>query len=110
MTSFAFMQALLVWQRNPWFGTAFFLVGISATLNVVRVLSTQVSSVGISQISWRGRVRLLWTDVTSVARAKRSIALKGVGGRVVVSLESFYDTQAAVRYLEAHLPRHLRQY
>jgi hypothetical protein len=110
MTSFIFFQALLIWQRNYWLGAAFFLVGVYATLNVVRVLSTRVSSAGISQISWRGRVQLPYVDVTSVSRTKRCIALKGAGGSIVVPIESFYDTKAAVQYFESHLPQHLRQY
>jgi hypothetical protein len=107
-----FLQAPLIFQRqnpNP-FAALMFLYAIYIGLNVLRNLSTQVTGVGISQLTWRGRVQMRWEDVTTITRRNRSLVLTGVEGTVIVPTESFYDTQAAVDYLDSHLPKHLRRY
>jgi hypothetical protein len=45
---------------------------------------------------------MAWVDVTSVRRTNGFMVLQGLGGKIVVSTESFYDTQAAVQYIESH--------
>jgi len=105
-----FVQGPLMFQqKNPFYAVMFFYA-IYLSLDVVRILSTQVSAGGISQLTWRGRVHMRWMDVTTVTRRKRSVVLTSRDGNVVVPTESFYDTQAAVNYVESHLPEHLRQY
>ncbi len=104
------LQAPLMFQRKDPFGALICLGALYISLDAVRVLSTQVTAVGISQLTWRGRFRMRWEDVTSISKRNRSIVLTSVDGSVVVPTESFYDTQAAVDYLESHLPTHLRQY
>jgi hypothetical protein len=103
-----FLQALFIWQRNDWLGAACLLVGVIVALNVVRVLSTRVSAVGVSQFTWRGRVHLRWDEVISVTRKKRSIVITGTAGSIRVPTDSFYDTEAAVRYIDAHVPQRRR--
>jgi len=101
------IEGLLAWlDHMPGFALVPFF-GLATSLDAVRVLSTQVSSVGVSQLTWRGRIHLRWNDVTAIAKRKRSIVLTSTQGSVVVATESFYDTQAAIRYLDAHLPKHL---
>jgi len=102
-------QAPLMFYRKDSFGVLFFIGGLFIILHVVRVLSTQVSAVGISQLTWRGRIQMRWEDVTAVTRRDRSIVLTSGAGSVIVPTESFYDTQAAVDYVDAHLPNELRQ-
>jgi hypothetical protein len=105
-----FLQAPLMFQRKEPFGALVLLLGLYISLDVARVLSTQMTAVGISQLTWRGRIQMRWEDVTAVTRRNRSLVLSGINGTVIVPTESFYDTQAAVDYLDSHLPKHLRQY
>jgi len=105
VTCIIFLQAPLMFQRFNPFGALLFLGCLYTTVNVVRVLSTQVSAEGISQLTWRGRIQVRWDDVTAVSRRNRSIVLTSSSGSVTVPTESFYDTQAAVGYLDAHLPK-----
>ena len=101
------LEAPLMFERKEPFGALLLLLGLYISVDVVRVLSTQVTAVGISQLTWRGRVQMRWEDVTTVTRRKRSIVLAGSDGTVIVPTESFYDTRAAVDYVDSHLPRHL---
>lgn len=77
------------------------------TLRAIRTLSTRVTEAGVSQLSWRGRVHLPWTEVTQVTRTPLSLTLAGEKSRVVVSLEEFQDTAAAITYMESRLPSNL---
>jgi|GEM_PF-4166515 len=108
-TCLMFFQVPLMVQRVDPFGALLFLGALYMSLNVVRVLSTQVNAAGISQMTSRGRIRILWDDVTAVTRRNRSIVLTSRNGSVIVPSESFYDTQAALGYLNSHLPEHLRE-
>jgi hypothetical protein len=107
--SLMFFQAPLVFDRKGWFGPLLFLGGFYLCVDVARTLSTRVSAAGVSQLTWRGRVQLRWDDITAVTRRQRTTVLTGSAARVVVPMESFYDTQAATDYLESHLPSGLRQ-
>jgi len=100
---------LMVQRPNP-FGLLLFLGCLYTTVNVARILSTHLTAAGISQFTWRGRVQMRWEDVTAVSRRNRSILLSSGERSVSVPTESFYDTRAAVDYLDSHLPRHLRQH
>jgi len=104
-----FLEAPLMFQRKDPFGALVFLGGLYISLNVVRVLSTNVTAAGISQLTWRGWLQMRWEDVTTVTRRRRSMVLTSCNGKVIVPTESFYDTRAAMEYLHAHLPEHLRQ-
>jgi hypothetical protein len=99
----------IIERTNP-FGVLIYLGGLYMILDTVRGLSTQVTASNISQLTWRGRIKMRWGDITSVTRRNRSIVLTAAHGRIVVPTESFYDTRAAVDYLDSHLPAKLRQY
>jgi hypothetical protein len=100
---------LMVQRPNP-FGVLLFLGCLYTTVNVARILSTHLTAAGISQFTWRGRVQMRWEDVTAVSRRNRSILLSSGERSIIVPTESFYDTRAAVDYLDSHLPQHLRQH
>lgn len=102
-------EAPLIFHRKDSLGLLIFMGALFMSLHVVRVLSTQVSAVGISQLTWCGRIQMRWEDVTAVDRRDRSIVLTSDAGSVIVHTESFYDTQAAMKYLDAHLPNEFRQ-
>jgi hypothetical protein len=109
MAALNLVQALLHWSLGHYaIGAALFLGGLLITLRAARILSTQVSSADVSQLTWRGRIRVPWDDVTTVTRRKRSIVLTSLDGSVVVEPEGFCDTQGAVEYLDRHLPYRLR--
>lgn len=74
------------------------------TLRAIRTLSTRVTEAGVSQWSWGGRIHLSWTDVTQITRTPLSLTLIGDKRQVVVSVEEFQDTAAAISYIESHLP------
>jgi hypothetical protein len=74
----------------------------------LRNVSTRVSEAGVSQLTLRGRVHLSWNEVTQVTRAPLSLTLAGAKRRVVVSVEEFADSAAAISYVESHLPSNLR--
>jgi len=78
-----------------------------STLRAIRTLSTRVTEAGVSQWNWRGHVHLPWTEVTEVTRTPLSLTLTGDKSRVVVSVEEFQDTAAAIAYIESHLPSNL---
>jgi hypothetical protein len=102
-----FLQVPLMFQRINPFGILLLLGSLYMSLNVARVLSTHVTAAGISQLTWRGRIQILWSDVTAVTRRNRSIVLTSSNGSVTVPIESFYDSNAAVEYFNSHLPKHL---
>ncbi len=74
----------------------------------LRNVSTRVTEAGVSQLSLRGRVHLSWNEVTQVTRAPLSLTLAGAKRRVVVSVEDFADSDAAISYIEHHIPSNLR--
>lgn len=81
--------------------------GLFLMLRAIRTLSTRVTEAGVSQLNWRGRVHLSWTEITRVTRTPLSFRLTGDKKRVVVSVEEFQDTAAAIAYIESHLPSDL---
>jgi hypothetical protein len=103
------LQVPLILERTNPFGVLIFLGGLSMALDAIRVLSTQVTALCVSQLTWRGRIQMRWVDITTVTRRNRSIVLTSSHGRIVVPTESFYDTRAAVDFLDSHLPEKLRQ-
>jgi hypothetical protein len=103
-----FFESLLMWQRNHLVALAFMLAALALCLFRIRILSTQVSAAGVSQLTWRGRIQLRWDEVMAVTRKPRSIVLAGAGGSVVVPIDSFHDTAAAVQFINSHLPAQLR--
>jgi hypothetical protein len=102
-------QAPLMFDRAWAFGPVAFLLGSYLCLDAARTLSTRVSAAGISQLTWRGRLQLRWDDITAATRRQRTIVLTGDAGRVVVPVESFSDTQAALDYMDSHLPSAVRR-
>jgi hypothetical protein len=104
-----FLQAPLAWQHNRLFALAIGIGALAIGLAQVRILSTKVTSAGISQITWRGRVNLRWDEIKTVRRNPRSITVTGDTGSVIVSIDSFYESDAAVQFVNSHLPAHLRQ-
>jgi hypothetical protein len=80
---------------------------LALTLQAIRTLSTRVTEAGASQLTWSGRVHLSWTEVTQVTRTPLSITLTGEKRKVVVPVEVFENTAAAISYIESHLPSHL---
>ncbi len=77
-------------------------------LSKLRNISTRVTEEGVSQLTLCGRVHLSWNEVTQVTRGPLSLTLTGPKGRVVVSVEEFADSAAAISYLESHIPSNLR--
>jgi hypothetical protein len=71
-------------------------------------VSTQLSSDGISQLSWRGRVHLAWHEVDTATVQSRAIVLLGGGRRFSVPLIFFSDARAAFDFVRAHLPPRVR--
>jgi hypothetical protein len=104
-----FLQALLAWQHSHLFALAFVIGGTAIGLAQARILSTKLTSAGVSQFTWRGRVNLKWSEITRVKRKLRSITVTGTGGSVVVDVDNFYDAEAALQFVNSHLPTHLRQ-
>ena len=86
--------------------TALFLVvlGLFRALEGIRTASTRVTTGGVTQLTWRGRVTLAWDDVTVATRNSRSLTLSSPKGSVRIPVECFEYTDEAVRYIEAHLP------
>ena len=73
----------------------------------LRNVSTRITEVGVSQLTLRGRIHLSWNEVTQVTRAPLSLTLVGDKSRVVVSVEEFADSTAAMSYMESHIPSNL---
>lgn len=73
----------------------------------IRTLSTRVTEKGVSQLSWSGRVHLQWIEVTQITRRPLSLTLAGDKRQVMVSVEEFQDTAAAINYIESRLPSNL---
>gem|GEM_PF-3348695 len=80
---------------------------LALMLRAIRTLSTRVTEAGVSQLTWGGRVHVSWTEVTKVTRTPLSLTLTGEKMTVVVSVEEFQDTAAAISFIESHLPPHL---
>ena len=94
---------------NRVFALAMMLGGLGIGYIQARVLSTQLTSAGVSQLTWRGRMHLRWDEITTVTRKSRSITLADKRGSVIVPVESFYDTAAAIQFMDSHLPPELRK-
>jgi hypothetical protein len=75
------------------------------TLRAIQVASTRVTEAGISQLTWSGRLHLSWADVTVIKR--NPFTLSAQGRRMVVPVEAFENTAAAIEYIEARLPSSL---
>jgi len=84
------------------------VLGVFFTLRAIRTLSTRVTEAGVTQLTWSGPAHLAWTEITQVTRRPLAFTLTGAKGQVVVSLEEFQDTAAAISFIEAHLPSNLR--
>lgn len=102
------LQAVSTWQRHQILGGAFMVFGLILIFREIRVVSTHVTDVGVSQLTWRGRIQLHWDEVTTVAKGRRSIKLAGVDGSVIFPIERFCESKAAKGYLDSHLPAHFR--
>ena len=72
-------------------------------LRAVRTLSTRITETGVSQLTWAGRVRMSWAEVTQVKRTPLAFILTGDKKQVVVSLEELQDTDAAKSYIESFI-------
>ena len=99
---------IVLWRGN--FGvslaTLFFCLVLGS--GIVRVLSTQMDSHGISQLTWRGRLHLDWGDVREVAFRPRVVTLVGRAARFPVHLVFYSDSDAVISFVSSHLPAHLR--
>lgn len=82
-------------------------LALAVTLQTIRALSTRVTEVGLSQLTWSGRIHLSWADITQMTRSRLSLTLAGENGRVVVPVEVFENTAAAIAYIESHVPAHI---
>jgi hypothetical protein len=102
------VDAVPLWSRHPLMATETVLGALAIVSLVVRRMSTKISDAGISQLSWRGRVDLPWDGITTVTRRPRQIIVAGESGRVVLPIESYYDSGDAVRYIDSRLPARLR--
>jgi len=88
-----------------------FLSAFGASVLIVfkiRNVSTRLTEAGVSQLTWRGRVHVSWSEITQVTRNPLSVTLSAAKGRLVVSVEEFADSAAAVAYIDSHLPSNLR--
>jgi hypothetical protein len=74
----------------------------------LRNVSTRVTEAGVSQLTLRGRVYLSWNEITQVTRAPLSLTLAGAKKRVVVSVEEYADSAAAITYMESHILSNVR--
>lgn len=97
----------LILARNHWVGAAYAVGGLFFGLRFIRDLSTRVTGVGVTQLTWRGRLRLNWVDVTGVVRKPRSVLLSGAGGSIVLPIESFSDSNETMRFIYSRLPPEL---
>ena len=104
----AFLLGLFIWRHNfPLFlAMAFFCTVLGVGLT--RAISTELSSAGISQLTFGGRKLLAWADITRVTRQPKTITLFGPSGSVIVPLVLFDNAAAAHDFVTSHLPRHLR--
>ncbi len=97
----------LILARNHWVGAAYAVGGLFFGLRFVRDLSTRVTAVGVTQLTWRGRRRLNWADVTGVVRKPRSVLVSGNAGSIVLPIESFSDSNETLRFIHERLPPEL---
>jgi len=111
----ALILGFLVIAGGLWLGAMgnaygiFSIFGASVLILLkIRNVSTRVTEEGVSQLTFRGRVHLSWSEVTQVTRTPLSFTLAGAERRLVVSVEEFADSAAAISYMESHLPSKLR--
>ncbi len=111
----AIIWGLLVIACGIWLGAIGNYLGVVSFFGAsvlilfkIRNVSTRVTEAGVSQLTWRGRIHLSWNEVTQVTRRPLSFTLAGAKRRVVVSVEEFADSAAAISYMESHLPSNLR--
>jgi hypothetical protein len=102
------VEALVIWPGQRVSATLWILGALAILFVVLRRISTTLTDEGVSQLTWRGRVDLQWRDIQSIERAAKTVTVTGAGGSVVLPIESYYDSAAALRFLDAHLPAHLR--
>ncbi len=67
-TCLIFLQVPLMFQRVNPFAVPLLLGSVYISLNVMRILSTQVTAVGVSQFTWRGRIQMRWEEVTAITK------------------------------------------
>jgi hypothetical protein len=101
------IDGILMWPR--FMAIPMILFCPIACLFVIRDLSTELSPDGVSQLTWRGRVYVGWDAVEDVKRNANSIVVHAPTGRVVIAYQKFSDSGATVRFVNAHLPRNLRE-
>jgi hypothetical protein len=112
ITMFGGLGVLLIgisiWRHNlpMLMAMAFFCLVLG--IGLTRSLSTQLCSSGISQLTWRGRIHLAWSEITQVTRQRQTITLKSAGNRFIVPLVFFSNADAALKFVSSHLPSHLR--
>ena len=103
------LLGIVLWRSNfrVFLTLLFFCLVLSG--GIVRVLSTQMDSHGISQLTWRGRLRLDWGDVREVAFRPRVVTLVGRAARFPLLLFLYSDSDAVISFVSSHLPAHLRE-
>jgi hypothetical protein len=85
-------------------GVLLTLCAIAVTYRAIRDASTRVTETGISQLTWRGRLHLLFSDVTGMTKKSHVLLLSSRHGRVVVPVGFFENTASAIAYIQARLP------
>ena len=85
-------------------GVLLTLCAIAVTYRAIRDASSRVTETGISQLMWRGRLHLRFSDVTGMTKKPHVLMLSSNHGRVVVPVGFFEDTASAIGYIEARLP------
>jgi hypothetical protein len=78
--------------------------GFLLTARAVVFASTRIDEKGVSQLGWRGRTHVPWSDVTHLTQRPESLTLEGSAGRLVVPVAVFENTAATIAYIESHLP------
>ena len=102
------LLGMVLWRGNfrVFLALLFFCLILGG--GIVRVLSTQMDGHGISQLTWRGRLRVDWGDVREVAFRPKVVTLVGRAARFPVPLVLYSDSDAVVNFVSSHLPAHLR--
>jgi hypothetical protein len=96
----------LAWARLPL--TASVLMTVLVVLlstGLLRLLTTSLSSEGVSQLTYRGPVLLLWRDIRRVSVGHRGVVrLEGVDGtRVRISPIFYNDFDQTLQWLADRL-------
>jgi hypothetical protein len=104
-----FANAFLILPEERLMAATSMLGALAIILVVVRRLSTKLTDAGVSQLTWHGRVYMRWSDIKTITRRSTAITVTGGKGSIVLPIESYYDSGAAVRFVDTRLPMHLRQ-